>query len=324
MIFRDLVCNYFERNGGFNGVEASCIGHALADLAKKNSISVEEAGYQVLGYRDKKEFENKLAIIKGDETVLEGLKSDNLKDAADELKIGKLRKLKRPAGKLKINGVRGLEFLVAEFYKNDLTNVVQGKNGYELLPFWLFNHVNSSLEKVLDNEGIKKCFVKFKTAPCRQPVILNKTLYTSFEISSSDKEAINREAFRLALHKGEGNGWFYKMPADSLIFLSENDPETYKNLLEYAAAMGKTYADLLNTKFVKIPDFLKLYENLQCIFYKFGSQIAYRKGSAWFFEEAFHFLSDTVNTLREPLDVSSFVAGGSPGTGRCVDAIHCF
>ena len=153
---------------------------------------------------------------------------------------------------------------------------------------------------------------------------MNKTLYTSFEISSSDKEAINREAFRLALHKGEGNGWFYKMPADSLIFLSENDPETYKNLLEYAAAMGKTYADLLNTKFVKIPDFLKLYENLQCIFYKFGSQIAYRKGSAWFFEEAFHFLSDTVNTLREPLDVSSFVAGGSPGTGRCVDAIHCF
>ena len=69
MIFRDLVCNYFERNGGFNGVEASCIGHALADLAKKNSISVEEAGYQVLGYRDKKEFENKLAVIKGDETV---------------------------------------------------------------------------------------------------------------------------------------------------------------------------------------------------------------------------------------------------------------
>ena len=40
MIFRDLVCNYFERSGGFNGVEVSCIGPALADLAKKNSISM--------------------------------------------------------------------------------------------------------------------------------------------------------------------------------------------------------------------------------------------------------------------------------------------
>lgn len=325
MSIRDLVCNYFERTGNFRSIGATCIGSILSEIARQNGVSVEETCYQILGYCNKKEFENKVAVIRGDESVLGGLKADNLKDAADELKIGRLRKVKPPVSKLKVNGISGLALLVAEFYKNDLTNVVPVKNGYELLPFWLFKHVNVSLETVLSSAEVKPCFVKFATASCGQPVIMNKTLYTDFEIDKKDQEAINREAFRLALHKGEGTGWFYKMPSDDLIFLSGNDPGTYLNLLEYAAASQLTYASLLRTKFIEIPDFIELYENIQCIFYKFGSKIAYRKGQTWVFEKVFHFLSNTVNDLNEPLEIDGFLPDSKNSKARgSVNAIHCF
>ena len=325
MNIRDLVCNYFERTGNFKNIEATCIGTALSEIARCNHVSVEDTCYQILGYSGKKEFETKVAVIKGDESVLNALKADNLKDAADELKIGKLRKVKPPVSKVKVNGIYGLDLLVAEFYKNDLTNVVPAKNGYELLPFWLFKHVNVSLETVLNDEAVKPCFVKFAVASCGQPVVMNKTLYTDFKISKKDQEAINREAFRLALHKGEGTGWFYKMPADDLIFISENDPDTYLNLLKYATASQLTYADLLRTKFIEIPDFLELYGNLQCIFYKFGSKIAYKKGDTWIFEKVFHFLSDTVQNLKEPLEIGGFLKDvGNSKTRGNVNAIHCF
>lgn len=325
MITRDLVCNYFERNGSFSGIETTCIGAFLCENARKCGSSLEELCYRIVGYKDKKEFENKVAVIRGDESVLPVLGFSSLKEAADGLGIGRLRKVKKPVSRLKVNGIPGLDFLVAEFYKNDLTNVVCGKGCYTLLPFWLFSHVNSSVETVLNDEEVRKCFVHFACAPCKKPVILNKTLYTRFEIGSGDREAINKEAIRLALHKGEGAGWFYKMRADELLFLSGTDKETYKNLLEYAAATGHTYAGLLRTRFVEIPDFIGLYKNLQCIFYKFGSKVAYRKGDSWIFSDAFHFLSDTVSTLTEPLDaVDLDSCQGEAGKRGSVDAIHCF
>lgn len=259
MLLDILVRNYFERSNTFKGIEETCLGQELTRLSKDNDESIEDVCYRILGYNGASSptalFKLRNALIK-DEDVTELCTStvDN-KKLREILSVRGFPKVTKP-----LKSCKGLDVLVAEYYRKDPSLLIQLDGAAYLFGEWLIHSNSMSANELLEFQPAQVCFIRFGVKKCNKPTIYAGTLWTSKPLSKSLQKSINLSALKLVCNSSVVKAILHKLGTNHLLTLSEDVPKKYLRVLDYAQLNNVTYADILQKFDLRVPDLIKAYE----------------------------------------------------------------
>lgn len=265
-IHKRLIQNYFELNGNFDKIAASDAGSLL-----KDSDSMIEQCFQVLGYKPidkfsaKQVYELRVAFKCLDmTTIFEITGISSLEEARKELTEKNIlpEKISRRKAKVAVakKFIPYCELLAKLFKHSDkivkfpddksLHSLRSLLSSFRVQPSKLASNV--SLLMSLNPELITftqstKCF------------IYRDTFYIDRETSEKDQEYVIEKALKLATGVNSVISKEIATNPAMIVTLPFTENEKYRELLEEAAAQGKTYAQMFSEIDVNICDCAKVY-----------------------------------------------------------------
>lgn len=275
-----LVQNYFERNGSFDGIENTAIYDVILRNLKETGESKEELCYRLLGYSGS---DSSVNLMK----LRQDLMNDvfNSQYATKELNVGHkpyFKTCKKPVNYQEVNQAKkekmaGIDKLLAAYYKNDVYNLIEEENGTQI-PFglWLNQMSKENPSKLVDMPNVQKCLAKFEVSEQDDaPTIYGGVLYFKESFSEKEQRQLHINALKQLFFSGTPMKSWCKIPLGELIVLSTARPEEYLKMMDYAIAIGKTYADLMLELGIQIPDLIMAYELTGYPFFTLNNRIMY-------------------------------------------------
>jgi hypothetical protein len=332
MLFNVLVRNYFERNGSFDGIEETTLGEKISENCKLTGESKEELLFRLLGYDDA---ESSVSLVELRRLLSTGRDASEYLDSIEAKEAGKRLKVARvPMGKHK-KKFSEMGDLVAAYYREDPSNLVEEEN--RRLPFgaWLEQNSRLSPAKIMNSPCAKHCLVKFGVKDV-EPMVYNGVLYTREELSAEEQRSVQELAIQLATNSGSVMRQVSRLSFADKAVLFDANKALYLKVLDYAMIKGVSYAEIMAQFGVQIPDLIKAYELTGYAFYYLeeidGAQVMYykTKSNCWRIEPEHLFVQMIESNLgaQQKLDCVpkpeeaklKFVKTVSGGT----DELRCF
>lgn len=326
MIIQQLVQNYFERNGNFDGILNTCIGMQLSAIASKAGISTNEVCHRMLGYDFNRGAEETMkvraAIVRGASSVTgweEFGDADSLREAFGVRKVSVIKNSGKP-----IPGCEGYDALIAEYYSWDCNNIIDDNGTCTPFSIWLLKHSKDSVSSVYNNDCAKRCFVRVKVDKGCTPHIYRSVLCVPEKISDSQFDRINKKALKIAMGKSGGVKSFADIPFTDLIMLSAKKPRKYLEMLDYCNATDITYAQLVLKFGYRVPDMFVPFERCGFACMQYGDYILCavdKRDEGWKIYKSEDFMS--IVTCGEASRGNIFT-NYSWDNGGAASELHCF
>lgn len=275
-MFKILVQNYYERTGSFKGIENTYLCDELVRLHKETGKSVFNICYELLGYTGAKSAEsyaslrNKILKNYGWKSML------TEKKTIDELvKVFKMNTNTKEVSLIKDGKLKGLDKLVAAYYKNDVYNRVVDENNLSI-PFgiWL-QQQTMPVSKILESPIAAPCLVQIEQKEIEYPTIYGKVLYCSEKLSESEKKKLQLSAIRQVMFYGSPLKKWSKLPIVELLTMSSSHPDIYLQMLDYARYHKMSYAELMQNFDISIPNLVEGYRTTGMIFMTLNDKVMY-------------------------------------------------
>lgn len=302
MIIDELIKNYYELHGNFDGILQTDLRDEVLRKTKENSGKLWKTKENSGKLRNAKENSENLTKLAKSLSKLDNETPDYVQECYHVLGFGNgkyspaaeaclLAKCFESKGNNKvvlstrkefginamsrkplvIRGVEGLDRLVAEYYRKNDSIYVKHENG--VIPFnaWVLFHRSMKIEKMLQKEEVKPVLVKTVVQEGVEPMVYQGTLILPFGITEKELFQINTSALAIVSLKQNPAKELANVPIQDLLILSKTDPKKYLKFISYAKEEGITFADILSWFGVYELDLMKVYQETGFLVYFFDS-----------------------------------------------------
>lgn len=302
MIIDELIKNYYELHGNFDGILQTGLRDEVLRKTKENSGKLRNTKENSGKLRNAKENSENLTKLAKSLSKLDNETPDYVQECYRVLGFGNgkyspaaeaclLAKCFESKGNNKvvlstrkefginamsrkplvIRGVEGLDRLVAEYYRKNDSIYVKHENG--VIPFnaWVLFHRSMKIEKMLQKEEVKPVLVKSVVREGVEPMVYQGTLILPFDITEKELFQINTSALAIVSLKQNPAKELANVPIQDLLILSKTDPKKYLKFISYAKEEGITFADILSWFGVYELNLMKVYQETGFLVYFFDS-----------------------------------------------------
>lgn len=256
-----LVQNYYELHGSFTDIQFTAIGELITQVAKENGVPLEELCYTLLGYKpcDNVTATQMCAVrtlaLKGHEPSIQIIKSvdsdfnENILDIPDTN-----------------FGDNQIVFdLCYRYYLDCYCGEVPYKK--EFVEFSrsinLLRTDTKCLNKVFKHMKDTNTSLVYQKSDKNEYAVTGNVVKTPLDVSVRDFTKISKKALECALFGKSANLSFITPSiVDDLPYISITRPQVYRQLLDIANAVGKTYKELLAEIGVNVIDQIATYDKL--------------------------------------------------------------
>lgn len=312
-----FVQNYYERNGSFENINLCKVYDHIQDYAEQHNESVEDALFDMLGYKPFNNQNSSAIAIKHRELISEiytnnrpseALKDKKLRESFKKVGIESPGKsviwVKRKASSFE----RSAKVLAAYFDSSDEIAILDKENNFHNLNEVIAERriakksISANVNYILSNySGISIDVVKHDNSI----YVANGKLYTCEKIKNNSK--LVKDALHIALSPVDLS---YEMNASLICPSFHLNPDErsskYLALLDYLHTIGITYKELLEKYHLNVPDYENVYATFGYIPVIFGDTVALYKDDTDF--PAFMTMDEFVQTHIASLADSSSVS----------------
>lgn len=301
MVLDTLVQNYYERRGNFDGISNTSISKALLKIEQKTGWKVNDICYFMLGYLPlcgktaSQVAADRTRYGQGDKTVTEGYSCTSMKQLGKMFKMSQFPKQRNMLGKCHHSN---LVMLASEFYRDDLSNIIQLPNNvFSSFPTWLLTQTMPA-KSLVNLDYVRPCLLNFKYKEGASPIIYGKTLYSSEVLTEQEQEEINVKAVEIATMQKDIFHKWAKLPVMDVILMNQNLKAKYLELLDLCRSIGITYADAMYQIGIKVPDLFTAYDYTGFLFLSFEQGYLVQEGDmeSWYSAEQGVFIDMLSNT----------------------------